>query len=78
MNILETMDNEIYLAASRAQNTLPLLYLSPEIDQPSSNKPLTDDEIKDIMDKGLARAALGLAAVSPSGKLATKWGSLRN
>ena len=41
-------------------------------------KALTDDEIKDIMNQGLARAALGLAAVSSSGKLATKWGLLRD
>jgi hypothetical protein len=39
---------------------------------------LTAGEIKDIMNRGLARAALGLAAVSSSGKLATKWGLLKN
>jgi hypothetical protein len=42
------------------------------------NRALTDDEIEDVMNLGLARAALGLAAVSPSDKLATKWGSLRD
>jgi len=42
------------------------------------NRALTANEIKDIMDQGLAQAALGLAAVSSAGKLATKWGLLRN
>jgi len=42
------------------------------------NRALTDDEIEEVMDQGLARAALGLAAVSPSGKLAATWSSLRN
>jgi len=42
------------------------------------NRALTADEIKDIMNRGLGPAALGLAAVSSSGKLAAKWGLLRN
>lgn len=40
------------------------------------NVALTEDDIKTIMDKGLARA-LGIAAVSPSGKLTATWGSIK-
>jgi len=40
------------------------------------NKALTQDEIKDIMAKGLSEA-LGMAAVSPSGKLAATWGQIK-
>ncbi len=41
------------------------------------NRALTATEIRDIMNQGLARVALGLGAVSSPGKLATKWGKIR-
>lgn len=41
------------------------------------NKALTEDDIKDVMEKGLEKAS-GLAAVSPSGKLATIWGRIKS
>lgn len=40
------------------------------------NVALAEDDIEDIMAKGLLKA-LGLAAVSPAGKVATGWGKLK-
>ena len=40
------------------------------------NVALTEDDINDIMSNGLAEA-LGIAAVSPTGKLTTTWGSIK-
>jgi hypothetical protein len=41
------------------------------------NKALSQDDIKDIMKKGLEMAT-GLTAVSPSGKLASAWGEIKS
>ena len=41
------------------------------------NKALTEDDIKDIMKKGLEKAT-GISAVSPSGKLAITWGQVKH
>ena len=41
------------------------------------DKALTEDDIKDVMEKGLEKAS-GLAAVSPSGKVATIWGQIKS
>ena len=38
---------------------------------------LEDDDIKTIMDDGLAKT-IGLTAVSPAGKLATSWGKIKS
>jgi len=40
------------------------------------NASLTEDDVADIMTEGLSEA-LGMAAVSPSGKLATTWASIK-
>lgn len=40
------------------------------------NVALTKDDIKNIVTKGLSRA-LGITAVSPTGKLAQTWGSIK-
>jgi hypothetical protein len=40
------------------------------------NVALTEGDVKDIMNQGLGRA-LGITAVSPSGKLATTWSEIK-
>jgi hypothetical protein len=40
------------------------------------NKALTEDQVNDIMQNGLGKA-LGLTAVSASGKLTSTWASIK-
>jgi hypothetical protein len=41
------------------------------------NQALTEDDVERVMTKGLEKA-LGLTAVSPSGKLTTTWSFIKN